>query len=460
MRIGRGVILLIAASLIPACSKDKQNPKPPSTIANAPTGLTATKRSTARIDLTWVDNSNNEFEFRIERSDDGGTTYSQVGSALKESQSWTDYGLLPNKLYFYRVTAWNSEGNSPFAGPASAQTDPLTWTSTPGGPGIRADHTAIFDVQGQRMILFGGQDDFFTYYNDLWELDLSDTTANTAPSDHWTLLNPGTAPNTPSARFGHSAVYDGQNRRMIVFGGQDGTVPPANSYQNDVYVLALGTLVWTKQTPTGTPPTPRLGHSAVYDSVNQRMIVFGGNDAAGEKADTFFLSLPAGGTFAWSAGPSGPKKRTEHTAIYDSAHQQMIIYGGLDHLTLPDGTDLNSETWALNLSGTSVWTQPFFGAPFFRFGHTAVNDSANQRLMMFGGGTTFTATPAVVNELWGLGLEPGATWTFLSPSAGTPPVARYGHSAVYDSVKARMVIFGGYDNSLFPAYQDTWINDF
>src|SRR5204863_8409399 len=107
-----------------------------------------------------------EFEFRIERSDDNGVTFTQVGSAPKESTAYSDLGLLPNQTYYYRVTAWNSLGNSPYTAPAFATTKPLVWKSTIGGPGIRADHSAIYDSLGRRMILFGGQDDAFFLYND------------------------------------------------------------------------------------------------------------------------------------------------------------------------------------------------------------------------------------------------------------------------------------------------------
>jgi hypothetical protein len=138
------------AVIIPACGGGGTNPKPPVTLATAPTTLIATPFSSARIDLTWRDTSNNEFEFRIERSDDGGGTYAQIGTAPMNTTTYSDLGLLPFRTYLYRVTAWNSAGNSPFAGPANAKTKAIAWKSTIGGPGVRADHSAICSVD--RMI--------------------------------------------------------------------------------------------------------------------------------------------------------------------------------------------------------------------------------------------------------------------------------------------------------------------
>ena len=77
------------------------------------------------------------------------------------------------------------------------------------------------------------------------------------------------------ARSGHSAIYDPVRDRMVVFGGYSGT--GYTYFLNDVWVLSLaGMPAWTQLTPTGTPPSARYGHSAIYDPVRDRMVVFGG----------------------------------------------------------------------------------------------------------------------------------------------------------------------------------------
>src|SRR5204863_9748860 len=102
-----------------------------------------------------------------------------------------------------------------------------------------------------------------------------------------------------------------------------------------------------------------------------------------------------------------------------------------------------------------------FGAtPFFREGHATIFDASNGRMILFGGDTNGSSNPLANSELWSLRLNGPSGWTFLSPTSGTPPAVRYGHSAIYDSGSKRMVIYGGYDSSPFPTYQDTWITDF
>ena len=48
------------------------------------------------------------------------------------------------------------------------------------------------------------------------------------------------------------------------------------------------------------------------------------------------------------------------------------------------------------------------------------------------------------NDVWALSLSGSPTWAQLAP-AGTPPGAWYGHSAIYDPARDRMVVFGGND---------------
>jgi hypothetical protein len=61
---------------------------------------------------------------------------------------------------------------------------------------------------------------------------------------------------------------------MYVFRGYNGT-----SLLSDYWVLSQANAlsgVWTQVAPTGVTPVPRFYHTAVYNSSNHRMIVFGG----------------------------------------------------------------------------------------------------------------------------------------------------------------------------------------
>ena len=92
-------------------------PPPPS----APTSLTATAISKSQINLAWADTASNEDGFKIERSSDG-KTFTQIATVGSNVLSFTNSNLSANKLYYYRVRAYNAGGNSAFTNVASART--------------------------------------------------------------------------------------------------------------------------------------------------------------------------------------------------------------------------------------------------------------------------------------------------------------------------------------------------
>ena len=71
---------------------------------------------------------------------------------------------------------------------------------------------------------------------------------------------------------------------MIVFGG--------GASLADLWALDLGGVPsWSALTSTGTPPTGRTGHTAIYDPVRDRMIVFGGSSGGVRLSDVWALDL-------------------------------------------------------------------------------------------------------------------------------------------------------------------------
>ena len=70
---------------------------------SAPSALSFSSVSNTAMTLNWTDNSNNETGFAIYRSDDGGTTYSWVGTTVANAINSTQSGLAPGTTYFWRV---------------------------------------------------------------------------------------------------------------------------------------------------------------------------------------------------------------------------------------------------------------------------------------------------------------------------------------------------------------------
>lgn len=90
-------------------------PSPPSNLAAAPQAATI-------MLLSWNDNSNNESYFKVERSANNGTTFSQIASTSANTHSFEDINLNPSATYTYRVRATNSLGDSAYSANGSGTT--------------------------------------------------------------------------------------------------------------------------------------------------------------------------------------------------------------------------------------------------------------------------------------------------------------------------------------------------
>lgn len=103
------------------------------TIPGSPTGLTATAASSSQINLGWTAPSGNATisGYKIERSTDGGSTWSVIDTNTgSTSTSYSDTGLSASTTYTYRVSAINSVGTSSPSNTASATTLALPSATT------------------------------------------------------------------------------------------------------------------------------------------------------------------------------------------------------------------------------------------------------------------------------------------------------------------------------------------
>jgi len=67
-------------------------------------------QTTVRLD--WADNADNETGYLIRRSTDG-VSYSEIGMTPPNATSFTDAGLTPNSMYFYKLNSVTEGGISP-----------------------------------------------------------------------------------------------------------------------------------------------------------------------------------------------------------------------------------------------------------------------------------------------------------------------------------------------------------
>ncbi|MDP9221023.1 MAG: DUF4082 domain-containing protein, partial [Actinomycetota bacterium] len=124
----------------------------------APTGVTALAVNQTRVDVTWTDVSG-ATGYQVERSPDGSTGWSLVGTAGSGLGGVSDLGVTPGGTYFYRVLATNSGGTSPSSSVVSVTLVPpaptgvtataisssridVSWGSATGATGYRVERSA------------------------------------------------------------------------------------------------------------------------------------------------------------------------------------------------------------------------------------------------------------------------------------------------------------------------------
>ena len=167
---------------------------PPAGISfNATSVETPTPSST--VIVNWLDNSNNETNFIIERSNDG-TTFTKIAEVAANTKTYTDSNLLPNTLYYYRVKATTATEASSYSETASLTTPAIpsapTKATTP-TPATGSNYETL--VNGGLTLKWTGSSNTITYAvylgTDATNLTkIADVPYATAPSYLLSGLNP------------------------------------------------------------------------------------------------------------------------------------------------------------------------------------------------------------------------------------------------------------------------------
>ncbi len=241
--------------------------------------------------------------------------------------------------------------------------DGQTWTQvTTSGPSARSGCAMAYDPVKQRAVLFGGRNQYITgvseeFLNDTWEWDGST----------WSYMGTG----GPSRRDEHGMVYDSNRNRIILFGGSDNP----KSFRRDTW--EWNGQQWTLLAddaagPIGGHGTGREGFGMAYDTIRQRVVIFGGHDDANN-----------GDTWEWNGAnwslvsETGPESRRMSAMVYDGFRQTVVNFGGIGWAGY-----IFSDTWEWN---GQFWNQIGIINPIARSEHAMVYDQARQRIVLFGG---------------------------------------------------------------------------
>ena len=173
-----------------------------------------------------------------------------------------------------------------------------------------------------------------------------------AQTPDWVQMTPA---NSPSDRARSAMAYDSVTQRVVLFGGR------GSASFNDTW--KYDGVDWAQVTTANSPGVRSL-HVMAYDSVRQKMVVFGGagpaplHDTWEYDGVDWMQVTPTGNVF--------PSNRHSNAMVYDSARQMMVMFGGY-------GSSIFNDTWEYDGVG---WTQiTTANSPSPRMAHTMVSVS-------------------------------------------------------------------------------------
>lgn len=253
--------------------------------------------------------------------------------------------------------------------------DGTTWRClAAGGPPARTFPAMAYDPISKNVVLFGGnrvlfgtESDTASFLNDMWSWD----------GQEWRELDV----EAPSPRAEAATTYRSDARRIVLFGG----------YRNEgANRIRLGDTwewdgkAWVLKTTMG--PSPRNGAAVAYDGQRKRVVLFGGSGAMDETWEwdgsswSEVASAPESGRFnaamaydparglsirsgGWSGdgraddtwafdgqswvklNVTGPSPRNHTVLVYHSKRESLLLFGG------HDGDRVLGDLWELKGSG-------------------------------------------------------------------------------------------------------------
>ncbi len=232
----------------------------------------------------------------------------------------------------------------------------------------------VLDGSRGRVVTYGGLNvgllTGVSNFAETWEFNAADST--------WALRS---ATSLPGRRSGYGLAYDTRRKVTVLFGGFDLT------WKDDVYEWDGS--AWTKACATapcsaGPRPSGRALPAFVYDEARGVSLLFGGNGAKGLLGDTWSWD----GT-AWKLlEPAlSPAPRESGAAAYDSVSERVLLFGGdfADAREAGDFWAWNGMEWARIAQTTT---------PFNRRGASLAWDVERRRGVLLGGAAEGGASDA------------------------------------------------------------------
>ncbi len=369
-----------------------------STYTAPPTPITSFIGNTPggrKYPATWTDNSGNLWLF-------GGYGYTQTTDPV--NQPWWQ-----NDMWVYNGSLSYYEGVGVYWDLHAIVEPPLPAAQIP-QPSGRWGSVTWTDASG-KLWLFGGQDQFLNFLNDLWIYDtsthkwacISQCGANNVPAGLnlpgvYGTQGVGSTSNSPGGRWGSTVQLDSAGNVWLFGGfGYDSHANSAPGLLNDLwtYNIASGQWTWMAATNwTGSTTTNTANQDGVYGTVGTpgggpggretavswldnagNFWIFGGYNLSGAGTPNAFNDLwkYSGGQWTWVSGASSTNQLGNYGTVGVSASTNVPgarwapaawtdaqgifwLYGGQGYD--PAGNGSLGDLWAYNPNAPLVPLDP------------------------------------------------------------------------------------------------------
>jgi hypothetical protein len=268
----------------------------------------------------------------------------------------------------------------------------LLWTQRANfGPPGRFSQSMVYDTQQQRILLWGGERGAQGPLGDTWEWD----------GTNWTQV-------ADMGPFGSGAMAYDDDRSLVVLVDET-----RNTWEWDGSE-------WTQVAAEGPVLTPG---AVAYDKRRKRTVAF---------EASFTTTGASTRTWEWDGvewtqvADTGPGPRSGHTVVRDDARNCLVLFGGSD---LTQTTSFG-DTWTWD---GQRWQQQAAFGPAARAKHAMANDAGRSRVVLFGG----ASSGEPFGDTWDWD---GTRWVQVQDMG---PLGRKGHAMAYDAVRKRIVLFSG-----------------
>jgi hypothetical protein len=284
----------------------------------------------------------------------GGLAYGSGGTLYNDVWEWNGSGWSqvtgttpPSARWGFDLAFTSSSTFVLFGGYSGAGYQQDTWTCSGGGtwtqqnlgssPSARYGAVMVYDPGHTQVVLFGGISASGTALSDTW----------TWNGSTWTLKAPATS---PPARWNHAMSYDATASLTLLFGGQ--SAAGSANFLNDMW--SWNGTTWAQVTPAALPGA-RIGHSMVYSSASQRLVLFGGSGVLALLSDTWVYN---GTTWTQQTPITVPTARLNQGMIYDTTVGAPVIFGGYNGTISPYNFSDVWEWTGSNWSNITPATSP------------------------------------------------------------------------------------------------------